>query len=35
MLEFPEFEERQKAIFENERTKYQKHYETLETLANN
>ena len=34
MLEFPEFEERQKAIFENERTKYQKHYETLETLAN-
>ncbi len=35
MAEFPEFAERQNAIFENERTKYQKHYETLETLANN
>lgn len=33
MAEFPEFAERQNAIFENERTKYQKHYETLETLA--
>jgi len=35
MAEFPEFAERQKAIYENRDNKYRKHYETLETLANN
>ena len=35
MAEFPEFAERQKAIYENRDNKYRKHYETLQTLANN
>ena len=34
MKEFPEFEERRKALLENKYKKYNKHYETLETLAN-
>ena len=35
MREFPEFGERERALFENKQNKYNKHYETLETLANN
>ena len=35
MVEFPEFKERQKAIYDNRAKKYNDHYETLETLANN
>ena len=35
MKEFPEFEERRKALLKNKWKKYDKHYETLETLANN
>jgi hypothetical protein len=35
MAEFPEFKERQKAIYDNRAKKYNDHYETLETLANN
>ena len=35
MKEFPEFAERRKALFENKAKKYNEHYKTLETLANN
>lgn len=35
MKEFPEFSERRKALFENKARKYNEHYKTLETLANN
>ena len=33
MSEFPEFAERQKALYENFDKKYNKHYETLELLS--
>ena len=35
MKEFPEFSDRKKALFENKAKKYNEHYKTLETLANN
>jgi hypothetical protein len=35
MKEFPEFSERKKALYENKAKKYNEHYKTLETLANN